>query len=82
MARTRRNPEETLELKIELAEKKVARTREAHEKAVDELKKLYVIRKAKQNNIILKAMESTSHSFDEILSFIQSPKSDVEELDA
>ena len=39
MARIRRNSEQTLEFKIEQAEAKVARTREAHEKAVDELKK-------------------------------------------
>ena len=38
MARIRRNSEQTLEFKIEQAEAKVARTREAHEKAVDELK--------------------------------------------
>ena len=37
MARIRRNSEQTLEFKIEQAEAKVARTREAHEKAVDEL---------------------------------------------
>ena len=48
MARIRRNSEQTLEFKIEQAEAKVARTREAHEKAVDELKKLYDIRKAYQ----------------------------------
>lgn len=38
MARLRRSSEQTLALKIELAQEKVARTREAHEKAVDELK--------------------------------------------
>lgn len=38
MARTRRSADETLELKIELAEKKVAKTREANEKAINELK--------------------------------------------
>ena len=44
MARMRRSSEQTLEYKIEQAEAKVAKTREAHEKAVDELKKLYDIR--------------------------------------
>ena len=39
MARMRRSSEQTLEYKIEQAEAKVAKTREAHEKAVDELKK-------------------------------------------
>lgn len=74
MARIRRNAEETLELKIESAEQKVAKTRAAHEKAVDELKKLYDIRKAKQQDMILNAMENTTHSFDEILAFINSGK--------
>lgn len=58
MARIRRNSEQTLEFKIEQAEAKVARTREAHEKAVDELKKLYDIRKAYQRDELLKALES------------------------
>ena len=40
MARMRRSAEQTLELKIELAEAKVVKTRATHEKAVDELKKL------------------------------------------
>ena len=37
MARMRRSSEQTLEYKIEQAEAKVAKTKEAHEKAVDEL---------------------------------------------
>lgn len=79
MARTRRNANETLELKIELAEKKAAKTREAHERAIDELKKLYDIRRAKQKDLILKAMETSAHSFDEILAaFINSPKIEEE----
>lgn len=41
MARMRRGSEQTLEYKIGQAEAKVAKTREAHEKAVDELKKMY-----------------------------------------
>ena len=44
----RRNVEQILELKIELAEEKVAKIRAAHEKAVDELKKLYDLRKEQQ----------------------------------
>lgn len=38
MPHSRRNSQQTLALKIELAEAKVAKTRAAHEKAVDELK--------------------------------------------
>ncbi len=63
---------QTLEFKIEQAEAKVAKTREAHEKAVDELKKLYDIRKAYQRDELLKALESSHRSYDEILAFITS----------
>ena len=72
MARMRRSSEQTLEYKIEQAEAKVAKTRKAHEKAVDELKKLYDIRKAYQRDELLKAMENSSRSYDEILAFITS----------
>ena len=72
MARMRRSSEQTLEYKIEQAEAKVAKTREAHEKAVDELKKLYGIRKAYQRDELLKAMENSSRSYDEIWAFITS----------
>jgi len=72
MARMRRSSEQTLEYKIEQAEAKVAKTREAHEKEVDELKKLYDIRKAYQRDELLKAMENSSRFYDEILAFITS----------
>lgn len=72
MARMRRSSEQTLEYKIEQAEAKVTKTREAHEKAVDELKKLYDIRKAYQRDELLKAMKNSSRSYDEILAFITS----------
>ena len=42
VARMRRSSEQTLEYKIEQAEAKVAKTREAHEKAVDELKNFMI----------------------------------------
>ena len=79
MARMRRSSEEALELKIEQAEEKVAKTRAAHEKAVDELKKLYDIRKARQNEEILKALEKSSRSFDEIMAFITAAESSGKE---
>ena len=44
-----------LEYKIEQAEAKVAKTREAHEIAADELKKLYDIRMVYQRNELLKS---------------------------
>ena len=80
MARMRRNSEQTLEFKIEQAEAKVAKTRAAHEKAVDELKKLYDIQKARQNEEILKALESSPRSFEEIMAFITSTEDSGEEL--
>lgn len=78
MARIRRSSAQVLDLKIEQAEEKVARTREAHEKAVDELKKLYDIRKANQRDLILKAMENSNRSFDEIMDFIAGPAASEE----
>lgn len=78
MARIRRSSAQVLDLKIEQAEEKVARTREAHEKAVDELKKLYDIRKANQRDLILKAMENSNRFFDEIMDFIAGPAASEE----
>lgn len=74
MARVRRTAAQALELKIEQAEEKVAKTRAAHDKAVDELKKLYDARKAYQKDLIMKALETSSRSLDEILQFINAPK--------
>lgn len=71
MARMRRSSEQT--------EAKVAKTREAHEKAVDELKKLYDIRKEYQRDELLKAMENSSRSYDEILAFITSEDASKDE---
>ena len=79
MARMRRNSEQTLEFKIEQAGAKVAKTRAAHEKAVDELKRLYEIQKARQNEEILKAMETSRRSFDEIMAFITAPEASLSE---
>lgn len=79
MAKMRRTSEQALDLKIEQAQERVARTRAAHEKAVDDLKKLLDIRKAQQKDQILKAMESSSRSFDEIMAFITGESTDAEE---
>ena len=80
MARMRRNSEQTMEFKIEQAEAKVAKTRAAHERAVDELKRLYEIQRARQNEEILKALENSSRSFDEIMAFITEPTKTEEEI--
>lgn len=79
MARKRRSSEQTLEYKIEQAEAKFAKTREAHEKAVDELKKLYDIRKAYQRDELLKAMKNSSRSYEEVLAFITSEETSEDE---
>lgn len=73
MARMRRNSEQSLEYKIEQAEAKAAKTRAAHEKAIDELKKLYDMQRERQKEEILKAMEGSTRSFEEILEFINTP---------
>lgn len=81
MAGMRRNSEQTLALKIEQAQAKVAQTREAHDKAVDEYKRLLDIQKERQKETLLKALalESSPRSFDEILAFITSPAVSPEE---
>lgn len=81
MARMQRDREQSLELKIEQAEARVAKTRAAHDKAVDELKKLYDIQKARRNEEILKAIESSKHSYEEILAFIKNPDAKADEDD-
>lgn len=80
MPRSRRNSQQTLALKIELAEAKVAKTRAAHEKAVDELKKLYDIRKEQQQEQLLKAMMSSKRSFEEFLKFISDDTASEEDI--
>ena len=80
MPHSRRNSQQTLALKIELAEAKVAKTRAAHEKAVDELKKLYDIRKEQRQEQLLKAMMSGKRSFEEILKFISDDTASEEDI--
>ena len=82
MARIRRTAVQTLESKIEQAEERVSKTRAAHEKAIDDLKKLYDIRKDYQQDLIMKALETSSRSLDEILSFINTPAEGVREGEA
>ena len=78
MARIRRTAVQTLEFKIEKAEERVSKTRAAHEKAIDDdLKKLYDVRKGYQKDLIMKALETSSRSLDEILSFINTTIEDA-----
>ena len=77
MARIRRTAVQTLEFKIEKAEERVSKTRAAHEKAIDDLKKLYDVRKGYQKDLIMKALETSARSLDEILSFINTTIEDA-----
>ena len=77
MARIRRTAVQTLEFKIEKAEERVSKTRAAHEKAIDDLKKLYDVRKGYQKDLIMKALETSSRSLDKILSFINTTIEDA-----
>ena len=77
MAKIRRTAVQTLEFKIEKAEEGVSKTRAAHEKAIDDLKKLYDVRKGYQKDLIMKALETNSRSLDEMLSFINTTIEDA-----
>ena len=55
-----------MEFKIEKAKERASKTRAAHKKAIDDLKKLYDVRKGYQKDLIMKALETSSHSLDEI----------------
>lgn len=61
---------ETLELKIEKAQQKVIRTKEAHDAAVDELQVLLDKRTALQTDEVMRAIASSSKTYEEILKFI------------
>ncbi len=70
MARVRATGMEALEQKIEKAQEKVIRTKEAHEKAVDELQELLDKQMAFRVGEIMKAITNSSKTYDEILKFV------------
>ncbi len=70
MARVRATGKEALEQKIEKAQEKVIRTKEAYEKAVDELQELLDKQMAFRTDEIMKAITNSSKTYDEILKFI------------
>lgn len=83
MARIRRTGMQLLELKIEQAEEKVAKTRTAHNAAVDELKKLTDERKALQSKELAEAVSQSKRTYSEIIAFIRSdPEADTGEQEA
>ena len=71
MARTRKNGQETLDQKIELAKQKVIKTKTAHEKAVDELQVLLDKKKALQTQDLMKAISESDRTFEEIMQYIK-----------
>lgn len=80
MGRGRRpGTEETLEKKIEEAQKKVTKTKAAYDKAVDELQKLLDKRDARRKEDIWKAIIKSDRTYEEILSFISTGADDEDE---
>lgn len=83
MARIRRTGMQRLERKIEQAEEKVAKTRAAHNTAVEELKKLTDERKALRNKELAEAIRQSKCTYSEILAFVRSdPGADTGEQEA
>lgn len=83
MARIRRTGMQLLERKIEQAEEKVAKTRAAHNTAVEELKKLTDERKALRNKELAEAIRQSKRAYSEILAFVRSdPGADTGEQEA
>lgn len=72
MARIRRTGMQLLERKIEQAEEKVAKTRAAHNTAVEELKKLTDERKALRNKELAEAIRQSKRTYSEIFAFVRS----------
>lgn len=62
---------ESLEEKIEKLEKAISKNREQYDRLTAELEELHKKQKALQNEELLKAIEGSSRSYEEILSFIQ-----------
>ena len=62
---------ESLEQKIEKIEKAISKNREQYDRLTAELEELHKKQKAEKNEELLKAIEGSSRSYEEILSFIQ-----------
>lgn len=62
---------ESLEQKIEKIEKAISKNREQYDCLTAELEELHKKQKALQSEELLKAIEGSSRSYEEILSFIQ-----------
>ena len=83
MAGIRRTGMRPLERKIEQTEEKVAKTRAAHNTAVEELKKLTDERKALRNKELAEAIRQSKRTYSEILASVRSdPGADTGEQEA
>ena len=65
----------TLEEKIEKAQINVAETKVKYDKAVDELEKLLIKRKERDNKQLLKAFSESEKTLAEVIEFLQGNKS-------
>ena len=65
----------TLEEKIEKAQINVAETKAKYDKAVDELEKLLMKRKERDNKQLLKAFSESEKTLAEVIEFLQGNKS-------
>ncbi|MEA3422544.1 MAG: hypothetical protein U9Q80_01850 [Bacillota bacterium] len=76
MGRTKKN--QTLDERIEKAQKKVSKHSQPYHEAINELKKLLDEKNKSQQELLLEAVAKSKRSYDEITSFIQSdPTEDV-----
>ena len=64
----------TLEEKIEKAQINVAETKAKYDKAVDELEKLLMKRKERDNKQLLKAFSESEKTLAEVIEFLQGNK--------
>ena len=77
MARTM--GKESLEQKIEKAQQRVIRTKAAYDEAVDDLQKLLDKQTAFRKDELMKAIENSGKTYDEILCFITGGRDTEEE---
>ena len=64
---------DSLEQKIIKVQAAISKNREQYDRLTAELEGLHKKQKAIRNEALLKAIESSSRSYEEILNFIQSP---------
>lgn len=70
---------DSLEQKIIKVQTAISKNREQYDRLTAELEGLHKKQKAIRNEALLKAIESSSRSYEEILNFIQSPATGAEE---